>query len=134
MYYASVYVNFIIVKILNRSVAKRSSCPIATTLDIIGDKWTLLIIRDIGLFDKHKNKDFQKAGEKIPTNILADRLKLLVSNKLLEKRLYQDNPPRYEYYLTDAGKGLLPVIKTMAMWAEENIRGIKISKDIKLKG
>ncbi len=115
-------------KKLGKSVSKRTACPIATTLDIIGDKWTLLIIRDIAIFNKHKNKDFQDAGEKIPTNILADRLKDLVSNKLLEKRLYQNNPPRYEYYLTDAGKGLIPVIKTMAVWAEKYITGIKTPK------
>jgi DNA-binding HxlR family transcriptional regulator len=113
-------------KKLSKSVSKRSLCPIATTLDIIGDKWTLLIIRDIGLFDKHKNKDFQEAGEKIPTNILADRLKLLVKNGLVEKRLYQNNPPRYEYYLTNAGKGLLPVIKSIATWAKTYIKGIRI--------
>ena len=115
-------------KKLNKSISKRSLCPIATTLDIIGDKWTLLIIRDVGLFDKHKNKDFQEAGEKIPTNILADRLKLLVKNGLVEKHLYQNNPPRYEYHLTEAGKGLLPVIKSMAAWAEKHISGIKISE------
>jgi len=128
LHIASYYANLIFMKKLGKSVSKRTSCPIATTLDIIGDKWTLLIIRDIAIFDKHKNKDFQDAGEKIPTNILADRLKVLVSNKLLEKRLYQNNPPRYEYYLTDAGKGLMPVIKTMAVWAEKYITGIKIPK------
>lgn len=113
-------------KKISKSVSKRTLCPIATTLDIIGDKWTLLIIRDVGLFDKHKYKDFQEAGEKIPTNILANRLKLLVNNGLMEKRLYQNNPARYEYYLTDAGNGLLPVIKSMAVWAEKHINGIKI--------
>jgi len=115
-------------KKLSKSISKRSLCPIATTLDIIGDKWTLLIIRDIGLLDKHKNKDFQDAGEKIPTNILADRLKLLVKNGLVEKRLYQNNPPRYEYWLTEAGKGLLPVIRSMAAWANEYVKGIQIPK------
>lgn len=113
-------------KKLGESISKRSPCPIATTLDVIGDKWTLLIIRDIGLFDKHKHKDFQEAGEKIPTNILAGRLKLLVKNGLVEKRLYQNKPPRYEYFLTDAGKGLLPVIKSMAVWARKHINGITI--------
>jgi len=113
-------------KKLSKLVSKRSSCPIATTLDIIGDKWTLLIIRDIGLFHKHKNKDFQDAGEKIPTNILANRLKLLVENRLVEKRLYQNNPPRYEYYLTGAGKELLTVVKSMARWAERHINGMII--------
>ena len=107
-------------------MSKRSACPIATTLDIIGDKWTLLIIRDIGLFGKHKNKEFQEAGERIPTNILSNRLKLMLKNGLIEKRLYQSNPPRYDYYLTDAGKGLVPVTASMAKWAEKYISGIRI--------
>lgn len=115
-------------KKISKSVSKRSSCPIATTLDVLGDKWSLLIIRDIALFDKHKNKEFQEAGENIPTNILANRLKLLVDVGLIEKQPYQNNPPRFEYYLTHAGKRLLPVIKLIAVWAEENIEGIKIPK------
>jgi DNA-binding HxlR family transcriptional regulator len=110
---------------LKKSVSRRSSCPISTALDIVGDKWTLLIIRDIGLFDKHRNKDFQDAKEKIPSNILAVRLKSLVEYGLLEKRLYQKNPPRYEYHLTDTGWGLIPVIKSLAVWAKDNISGIK---------
>lgn len=128
MQYASHLVKIVFMKKLSNDLSKRSCCPVSTALDIIGDKWTLLIIRDIALFNKHKNKDFQDASENIPTNILADRLKLLVTNQLLEKRLYQNNPPRYEYYLTDAGKGLIPVIKTMADWAEKYISGIKIPK------
>ena len=111
-------------KKLGKSVSKRSLCPIATTLDVVGDKWTLLVIRDIGLFDKHRNKDFQEAGERIPTNILADRLRRLVKQGVVEKRLYQNNPPRYEYHLTDAGIGLLPVLKSMAEWARKYIKGI----------
>ena len=86
----------------------------------------LLIIRDIGLCDKHRNKDFQNTGEKIPTNILADRLKSLVENGLVEKRLYQSNPPRYEYHLTDVGNELMPIIKSMALWAKKNIDAIHI--------
>lgn len=109
-------------------MSKRSNCPIATTLDILGDKWTLLIIRDIALFDKHKNKDFQEAGEAFPTNILANRLKLLVNLGLVEKHLYQNNPPRYEYYLTEAGEGLRPVLEAMAVWAHKYIKGIKIPR------
>ena len=105
---------------------QRSSCPIASTLDLVGDKWTLLVIRDIGLFDKHRNKDFQDANEGIPTNILANRLKLLVEQGLLEKRLYQEHPPRFEYHLTKAGRDLLPVVKAMAKWGVTNIKGTKI--------
>ena len=120
-------------KKLHKSTSKRTSCPIATTLDILGDKWTLLIIRDIALFDRHKNKDFQGAGEHIPTNILANRLKLLVEYRLVEKRLYQSNPPRYGYYLTDAGHGLRPTLESMAMWAENYVNGVKNLRDLKLK-
>ena len=90
---------------------KRSDCPIASSLDIFGDKWTLLVIRDIGLFGLHRNKDFQEAKESIPSNILASRLKQLVEYDLIEKRLYQQHPPRYEYHLTRGGKELLPVVK-----------------------
>jgi DNA-binding HxlR family transcriptional regulator len=66
-----------------------------------------------------KNKDFHEAGERIPTNILAHRLKLHVKHGLVEKRLYQKNPPRYEYHLTEIGKGLVPVIESMARWTGE---------------
>lgn len=110
--------------------ARRSECPISTTLDIVGDKWSLLLIRDIGLFQKHRNKDFQGAAESIPSNILANRLKQLVKDGLLEKRLYQEHPPRYEYHLTPAGKGLLPVIKAMATWADRYVDGIQIPTTI----
>ena len=85
-----------------------------------------MLIRDIALFDKHSNKDFQQATENIPSNILANRLKQLVETGLIEKSLYQDHPPRYEYYLTESGKGLLPVIKAMAKWAETYIDGVTI--------
>ena len=118
-------------KKLPKRLAKRSDCPIATTLDVVGDKWTLLLIRDIGLFGKHRNKDFQQATENIPTNILANRLKQLVADGLVEKRLYQEHPPRYEYYLTESGKGLIPVIKTMAQWADRYIEGVTIPGKIR---
>ena len=113
-------------KNLNCPARQRSQRPIASALDFVGDKWPLLIIRDISLFGKHKNKDFQNAGEKIPTNILANRLTSLVKNGLVEKRLYQEKPPRYEYHLTDAGKGLIPVIQSMAIWADNYIDGMSI--------
>lgn len=116
---------------LPKTLAQRSQCPIATTLDLVGDKWTLLLIRDIGLFGKHRNKDFQDAREKIPSNVLADRLRRLVSAGLVQKRLYQEHPPRYEYHLTESGKGLIPVIKAMAQWADRHIEGVKIPDNIR---
>ena len=105
--------------------ARRSECPVSAALDLVGDKWTLLLIRDIGLFGKHRNKDFQSAAEGIPSNILADRLRRLVERGLAEKRLYQEHPPRYEYHLTDAGAGLLKVVGAMASWAAEHVDGVR---------
>ena len=98
----------------------------ATALDVMGDKWTLLIIRDIGFFGRHRNKQIQEAGEGIPTNILADRLKKLVDQGLLDKRPYQDNPPRFQYHLTEAGEQLIPVVMAMARWAGNNVIGIRM--------
>ena len=110
---------------------RRSSCPIASALDLVGDKWSLLLIRDIGLFGKHRNKDFQTATEKIPTNVLADRLKRMTAYGLLEKRRYQEHPPRYEYHLTRQGAALLPVVRELARWSADHLAGIKIPRTVK---
>jgi len=115
-------------KKLPKTTAKRSPCPVATALDVIGDKWSLLIVRDIGVFGYHRNKDFQNRREGIPTNILASRLKSLHESGLLRKELYQTNPPRYEYHLTEAGEALLPVVKEMARWSVEHVAGIRMPK------
>lgn len=111
---------------LPNSIAKRSACPVATTLDLVGDKWSLLIIRDIGLFGRHRNKEFQQASEGIPSNILAARLKALQENGLIRKVPYQDKPPRYEYHLTAAGEDLLPIVREMAKWSAAHVNGVKI--------
>lgn len=113
---------------LPASTARRGPCPVASALDLVGDKWTLLIIRDIGFFSRHRNKDFQQGVEKIPSNILANRLKFLLEKKLLRKQAYQDNPLRYEYFLTDAGKELLPVIKALAEWGAKNVAGTRLPR------
>jgi len=117
-------------KKLPKQIARRSTCPIATALDLIGDKWTLILIRDIGLFGKHRNKEFQGGLEGIPSNILANRLKHLVESGLLAKRLYEEHPPRYEYHLTQAGQDLLPVLKAMATWASRHVDGVEMPKEI----
>ncbi|MCB1916177.1 MAG: helix-turn-helix transcriptional regulator [Rhodocyclaceae bacterium] len=106
--------------------AKRSDCPIAAALDVFGDRWTLLLVRDIGLFGKHRNKDFQDGAEGIPSNILADRLRRLVATGLVVRRRYQAHPPRYEYHLTEAGAALLPILEAMALWAKDHIAGVRL--------
>ena len=109
----------------------RSTCPISSALDYVGDRWSLLILRDIGLFSKHRNKDFQGSGEGIPTNILAARLKKLQSDGLIRKEPYQDNPPRYDYLLTPAGRDLLPVLRELARWSERHVAGVRRPKGLK---
>lgn len=99
---------------------KRSPCPVACTLDILGDKWTLLVVRDL-FAGKKTYSEFQKSPEKIPTNILADRLKRLVVHEIVKKKPYQIHPVRYEYALTTKGRDLETVLKAMVLWGEKYI-------------
>jgi DNA-binding HxlR family transcriptional regulator len=89
------------------------SCPIARTLDIVGEWWTLLIIRD-ALVGSRRFEEFRRLG--IADNILSSRLDLLVREEILERRAYQEHPPRYEYVLTEKGHDLLPVIYSLGRW------------------
>ena len=99
----------------------RSKCPIANTLDIVGDKWTLLIIRDV-VSGKHRYGEFQTSPEGIPTNILSNRLKVLVESGVLNKVAYQSRPTRYEYILTQQGRQFVPLILFLKNWGLENIK------------
>ena len=110
----------------------RSPCPIANTLDIIGDKWTLLVIRDL-FAGKTTYGEFQDSPESIPTNILADRLKRLLGHGLITKRPYQERPVRYAYELTDKGRSLGPVLKALVTWGEANIAGTQARISLKLE-
>ena len=99
-----------------RTEKRRSACPVACTLDILGDRWTMLVVRDLFRGAKRYN-DFLASPEKITTNILAERLKRLEAEGLIERRPYQDNPVRYDYCLTEMGKDLYPMIREMTRWA-----------------
>lgn len=108
----------------------RSPCPVANFLDIVGDKWTLLVVRDL-LLGKKTYKDFETSPERIPTNILAERLKRLERAKLIARRKYQERPVRYEYLLTDKGRDLGPVIWAMVKWSNKHIKGTVPAAQIK---
>lgn len=95
---------------------KRSPCPLAVTLDIVGDKWSLIVIRDLFRGIRRYN-DFLKSPEDMTTNILAERLKRLEEHALITKTAYQKNPVRYEYALTQKGRALGPVLREIAQWA-----------------
>ncbi len=101
----------------------RSQCPIARTLDLLGDKWTLLVLRDALVFNRKSFAEFERSAENIPTNLLADRLKKLVANGLLEKVAYQDNPVRYHYLPTAQGRAVRPVIRAMKNFGETYLDG-----------
>lgn len=101
----------------------RSPCPIANALDILGDKWTLLVVRDLLFLGKRLYGEFIQSGEGIPTNILADRLKRLEETGLLTKTPYQSNPVRHQYRLTRKGAELFPVLREIVRWANKHIPG-----------
>ncbi|MEX0803805.1 MAG: helix-turn-helix domain-containing protein [Candidatus Binatia bacterium] len=100
----------------------RSPCPIACTLDLVGDKWTLVIVRDM-LNGKSRFGGFHDSPERIPTNILADRLRRMEEKGLLTKKLYAEKPPRFEYALTVEGEALLPVLQEVCRWANKFLKG-----------
>ena len=97
----------------------RSPCPVAVTLDLIGDKWSLIVIRDLFRGVTRYN-DFLKSPEGITTNILADRLKRLEEHGLISKAAYQEHPLRYEYALTEKGRALGPTLRAIVVWANEH--------------
>jgi DNA-binding HxlR family transcriptional regulator len=110
-------------------MTQRSHCPIASTLDLIGDRWTLLIVRDMIFFKKQRFEQFLESPEGISTNILASRLKTLEQLGLVEKELYSNHSRRMNYQLTEKGKSLRPVLKAMISWGLKNIPDTKIPEN-----
>ncbi len=100
----------------------RSVCPVACALDIVGDKWTLLVVRDLMCGRAHF-KEFLKSPEGIATNILTDRLNRLVEHGLAEKYASSEHPGREAYRLTPKGKSLRPVLAAVMRWGLANIDG-----------
>lgn len=98
---------------------KRSDCPLSCSLDIFGDKWSLLIIRDLMFFQKCTYNDFLKSAEKIATNILASRLRGLEENGIIEKLEHPDSKAKILYRLTHKGIDLLPIIIEIHLWADK---------------
>ena len=98
----------------------RSDCPIASALDLFGDKWTLVVLRTI-FVGCHKFGELAGVSERIATNILADRLDRLERFGLISRRAYQSHPPRDEYILTRAGADTLPILQAMAVWSAAHV-------------
>ena len=111
-----------------REAALRSSCPVAGALDLVGDRWTLLVVRDL-LRGKRRYGDLAASSERIPTNILADRLRRLEQGGVVERVQYSERPPRYEYRLTQRGEDLRHPIRSLARWGLENVPGTRVPSD-----
>ena len=98
---------------------KRSECPVSCSLDIWGDKWSLLIVRDLMFSKQCTYGDFLKSDEKIATNILASRLQTLEENGIITKSDHPDSKAKVLYKLTQKGIDLLPVMIEINLWAEK---------------
>jgi DNA-binding HxlR family transcriptional regulator len=95
----------------------RSDCPISVSLEIFGDRWTLLVVRDLMFKGRHEFKDFLSSEERIATNVLSERLKRLEAHQLVLRRQHPSDARRAEYHLTEKGIGLAPVLLDMIVWA-----------------
>ena len=102
----------------------RCDCPVTSAIDIVGDKWTLVIIKQMLLEHKKTFKQFSESEEAIAPNILSDRLKKLVKIKLIDKVKYADNKKTNIYSLTKKGLSLTHVIIELALWSHENIKPV----------
>jgi DNA-binding HxlR family transcriptional regulator len=96
------------------------ACPVAKSLEVVGDRWTLLIVRDL-LQGVRRFQDFQESLPGIAPNILSDRLKLMEEHGLVSRHFYSDHPPRAEYQLTDKGKELGVVVGALAAWGSRHV-------------
>lgn len=101
---------------------KRSACPVSRTLDVLGDRWSLLVVRDL-MRGKRRFAEFLESKEGIPTNTLADRLKRLARYGIVVRQRYSEHPPRVEYVLTPKGEDLRPMIRAMVDWGVQHAGG-----------
>ena len=96
-------------------------CPVARTLDLIGERWTILLMRDLLLHGPRRFQHFQDSLPGVAPNTLSARLKALEDNGLVRRVLYSERPPRVEYVLTDMGRSLGPVVKAMRDWGSKHL-------------
>lgn len=99
-----------------KELKQRSTCPVSTSLDVLGDKWTLLILRDIVFAGKSTYGQFLQSAEKMATNILADRLAMLEAQGLLTKAVAADKKSKFTYRLTEKGVAVAPILVELILW------------------
>ena len=105
----------------------RSDCPINYALEYLGDKWTLLVIRDLVFEGKKFYKDFLGSKEGIATNVLSDRLKRLEGLEIIESKVYEQLRTQKVYSLTEKGKDLIPILIEMILWSAKYKDGLNVS-------
>jgi len=102
----------------------RGQCPITSALDILGDKWMLVIIKQMAIEDNKTFKDFIKSDEAIATNILSSKLKCLEEIGIISKTQIPDNKRTNLSLLTEKGLALTPIIVELSIWSDQNVRGL----------
>ena len=95
-------------------------CPVARALDIVGERWTLLILRDLVLHGPRRFQDFQQSLVGISPNTLSARLKTLEDAGVVERSFYESRPPRAKYVLTQRGEALRPMLRALREWGEQH--------------
>src|SRR5579864_7911781 len=97
-------------------------CPIARTLELVGERWTILILRDLAVSGPRKFQNFEQSLRGISPNTLSARLKRLEDAGIVERRFYEQHPPRAEYALTEKGDELRPVLRALFEWGRKHTR------------
>jgi len=106
---------------MTSSSAKPRVCSVARTLELVGEKWALLAVREVFLGNRRFDEMVRRTGA--PRDTMAARLRALVGAGILERRPYSDHPARFEYHLTGAGRDLYPVILTLMRWGDTYLAG-----------
>lgn len=106
---------------LRNTHSQRTGCPIACALDIVGDHWMLLIIRDLMFLGRHEYKDMLRAEEGISSNILSDRLKKLECSGLVQSIPHPKSGKRKLYFLTSKGKDMIHVLIDLIRWSDKHL-------------
>ena len=105
---------------MKRQYESQQNCPIARSLDLVGDRWTILVLRDLHL-GRTRFADLLRSLDGVSPNLLSARLKTLERAGLVERQLYCQHPPRAEYVLTEQGQGFGAVLRAMYEWGSTNI-------------
>ena len=109
---------------------RRSDCPIANVLDLVGDKWSLLLLRDLLFFNKQTYSELQHSDEKIATNILSSRLEQLEASGLISKQKDQQDKRKKVYRLTESGKDMMPILLEMIAWSAKYDKDTNAPKEL----